>query len=61
MNLDTLKQDDYSTVGGDGGCSVAEVRAGTTSPMPNYKGNFNRLSVTARDPHTPFVSEFSEI
>ena len=28
----------YSTVGGDGGCRVGEVRAGTTSPMPDHKG-----------------------
>ena len=27
-----------STVGGDGGCRVGEVRAGTTSPMPDDKG-----------------------
>ena len=26
------------TVGGDGGCRVGEVRAGTTSPMPDHKG-----------------------
>ena len=25
--------------GGDGGCRVGEVRAGTTSPMPDHKGN----------------------
>ena len=30
MHWDTFKQD--STVGGDGGCRVGEVRAGTTSP-----------------------------
>ena len=23
---------------GDGGCRVGEVRAGTTSPMPDHKG-----------------------
>ena len=33
-----LKQDNYSTVGEDGGCRVGEVRAGTTSPMPDHKG-----------------------
>ena len=38
MHWDTFKQDDYSTVGGDGGCRVGEVRAGTTSPMPDHKG-----------------------
>ena len=38
MHWDTFKQDDYSTVGGDGGCRVGEVRADTTSPMPDHKG-----------------------
>ena len=38
MHWDMFKQDDYSTVGGDGGCRVGEVRAGTTSPMPDHKG-----------------------
>ena len=33
-----FKHDDYSTVGGYGGCRVGEVRAGTTSPMPDHKG-----------------------
>ena len=28
----------YSAVGGDGGCRVGEVRAGTTSPIPDHKG-----------------------
>ena len=36
--LGQFKQDNYSTVGGDGGCRVSEVRAGTTSPMPDHKG-----------------------
>ena len=36
--LDTLKQDNYSTVRGDGAGRVGEVRAGTTSPMPEHKG-----------------------
>ena len=38
MHWDTFKQDNYTTVGGDGGCRVGEVRAGTTSPMPDHKG-----------------------
>ena len=38
MHWDTFKQDVYSTVGGDGGCRVGEVRAGTTSPIPDHKG-----------------------
>ena len=40
-----------ATVGGDGGCRVGEVRAGTTSPMPDHKGfklqqlvNFQKFS-----------------
>ena len=35
---DTFKQDNDSTVGGGGGCRVGEVRAGTTSPMPDHTG-----------------------
>ena len=38
MHWDTLKQDNDSTVRGDGGGRVGEVRAGTTSPMPEHKG-----------------------
>ena len=34
----TLKQYNDSTVRGDGGSRVGEVRAGTTSPMPEHKG-----------------------
>ena len=34
MHCDTLKQDNDSTVRGDGGSRIGEVRAGTTSPMP---------------------------
>ena len=37
MHWNTSKQDNYSTVGGDGGYRVSEVRAGTTSPMPDCK------------------------
>ena len=59
MHWDTLKQDNDSTVRGDGGGRVGEVRAGTTSPMPEHKGF--KATVTVRDPPTPFVSEFSEM
>ena len=38
MHCNTFKQDNYSTVGGDGGCRVGKVRAGTTSPMRDHKG-----------------------
>ena len=38
MHCDTLKQGNDSTVRGDGGSRVGEVRAGTTSPMPEHKG-----------------------
>ena len=38
MHCDTLKQDNDSTVWEDGGSTVGEVRAGTTSPMPEHKG-----------------------
>ena len=59
MHWDTFKQDNYSTLGGEGGCRVGEVRASTTSPKPNHKGF--QATVTARDQPTPFLSEFSEI
>ena len=36
--LGHFKQDNYSIVGGDRGSRVGEVRAGTTSPMPDHKG-----------------------
>ena len=42
MHCNTLKQDNDSTVRGDGGGRVGEVRAGTTSPMP---GLLNYYSV----------------
>ena len=38
MHWDTFKQDNYSTVGGDGGGRFGKVRAGTSSPMPDPKG-----------------------
>ena len=38
MHWDTFKQDNYSTVGGDGGRRVGEVWASTASPMPDHKG-----------------------
>ena len=36
--LMSFKQDNYSTVGGDGGSRVSEVQADTTSPRPEHKG-----------------------
>ena len=51
MHCDTLKQDNDSTVRGDGGSWVGEVRAGTTSPMPEHKGF--KLQLLSRDPLTP--------
>ena len=38
MHWNIFKHNNYSTVGGDGGCMVVEVRSGTTSPMPDRKG-----------------------
>ena len=36
--IDALRQENDSTVRGDGGSRIGEVRAGTTSPMPEHKG-----------------------
>ena len=38
FNSYSASRDNLCTVGGDGGCRVGEVRAGTTSPMPDHKG-----------------------
>ena len=38
INSYSGSRDNWCTVGGDGGCRVGEVRAGTTSPMPDHKG-----------------------
>ena len=38
VNSYSASHDNWCTVGGDGGCRVGEVRAGTTSPMPDHKG-----------------------
>ena len=38
MHWDTFKQDNYSTVGGNGGCRDGEIRVGTTSPMRDHTG-----------------------
>ena len=51
MHCNTLKQDNDSTVRGDGGSRVGKVRAGTTSPMPEHKGF--KLQQLSRDPLTP--------
>ena len=48
------RDDNYSTVGGDGGCRVGEVRAGTTSPMPDHKG-FKLYSNHHRSTHSAFI------
>ena len=53
MHCDTLKQDNDSTVRGDGGSRVGEVRAGTTSPMPEHKGFKHKGFKLSRDPLTP--------
>ena len=38
VNSYSASHDNWCTVGGDGGCRVGKVRAGTTSPMPDHKG-----------------------
>ena len=57
LHWDTLKQDNYSTVGGDGGCRVGEVRTSTTFPMPDHKG-FRLQYLSGIYLPTPFLSEF---
>ena len=54
MHCDTLKQDNDSTVRGDGGSRVGEVRAGTTSQMPEHKG-FMLQKLSEIHPLTPAV------
>ena len=51
MHWDTFKQHNYGIVGGDGGCRVGEVRAGTTSPIPDHKG-FKLHSNCQRSAHS---------
>ena len=38
LNSYSTSCDNWCTVGGNGRCKVGEVRAGTTSPMPDHKG-----------------------
>ena len=38
LNSYSASCDNWCTVGGDEGCRVSEVRASTTSPMPDHKG-----------------------
>ena len=38
INSYSASRDNWCTVGGNGGCRVGEVRAGTTSPMSDHKG-----------------------
>ena len=38
VNSYSASHDNWCTVGGNGGCRVGEVQAGTTSPMPDHKG-----------------------
>ena len=38
VNSYSTSRDNWCTMGGNGGCRVSEVRAGTTSPMPDHKG-----------------------
>ena len=37
INSYSASRDNCCTVGGDGGCRVGEVRAGTTSPCPTIR------------------------
>ena len=45
MSWDTFKQDNYSTMGGDGGFRVGEVQTGITYHLPDHMGfKFQLLS-----------------
>ena len=49
LNSYSASHNNWCTVGGDGGCRVGEVRAGTTSLMPDHKGfNSFRLHPASR-------------
>ena len=61
INSYSASHDNWCTVGGDGGCRVGKVRAGSTSPMPDHKGfklqylvNFQKFS-TVRVNGTPMI------
>ena len=56
MHWNTFKQDNYSTVGGDGGCRVGEVWTDTASPNHDHKGFKLLLEIHP----TPFLSDFLE-
>ena len=58
MDWDTFKRGNHSTVGGDGGCRSREVRAGTTSPMPDHKA-FKLQQLSEIHPLTPAVQELT--
>ena len=38
VSSESTSHDNWCTVWGNGGCRVGEIRAGTTSPMPDHKG-----------------------
>ena len=38
INSYSASQDNWCTVGVNGGCRVGEVQAGSTSPVPDHKG-----------------------
>ena len=66
FNSYSASHDNWCTVGGDGGCRVGEVRAGTTSPMPDHKGfklqwlvNFQKFSTLRVKTH--FCCWFTEL
>ena len=61
MHWGTFNQDNYTTVGGDGGCRVSEVRAGTTSPMPDPKGFKLQCLLEIHPLHKALISNFQNI
>ena len=64
----SASRDNWCTVGGDGGCRVGEVRAGTTSPMPDHKGfklqllvNFQKFSTLRVNNRIPIAQQASSL
>ena len=68
VNSYSASRNNWCTVGGDGGCRVSEVRAGTTFPMPDHKGfklqwlvNFQKFSTLRVNVEAFYFSQKGQI